>query len=625
MKKQSSIWRSAILWSGLIVLTATMPTLAQEADFVAPEEPQYVPGEVLVKYREGVTAATMGALAESLSLKAIDTFDFVGVQQAQVPEDKTVEDMIAKITARPEVEYVEPNYIVYAEKTPNDPSYPQLWGLKKIQAEGAWDTTTDSPKVIVAVIDTGVDYRHPDLRANMWKNPNEQANGRDDDGNGIIDDIYGANFVPSGATGDPMDDHSHGTHVAGTIGAVGNNRTGVVGVTWKTQIMALKFLSASGSGSTANAIRAIDYGIKKGAHIMNNSWGGGGFSRALEDAIKRANAKGILFPAAAGNTGTNDNDTRPHYPSSYNVPNVLAVMATDPADKKASFSSFGRTSVDLAAPGVNILSTIPGGQYRAFNGTSMATPHVSGAAALLKGKNPQWKAAELKAHLMKTVDKLASLKNLCVTEGRLNLAKAIGGIIPQPKCADGPSLLAYNEFFWPANKQFSSNSNVLSVSFTLPKAMYVYVSADSSARVVKGTAPKNFTTGLYTGSATNVMWTGSYRRGSFESAGEITPVHTSFALKLPKGTHTFYWKLWLSGYTMRFDSGTLAVRAFPCSIGGTLKSASGEGVAESEKVEVTILKEEELVTKTATDGTELDITVLEEEEMSSMPETMPNQ
>src|SRR5690606_1467341 len=222
---------------------------------------------------------------------------------------------------------------------------------------------------------------HPDLAANMWTNTGEvPGNGIDDDGNGVADDVHGANFVPTVATGDPMDDNGHGTHVAGTIGAVTNNHLGVAGVNWETRIMALKFLSASGSGTTAGAIRAIEYAIANGANIMNNSWGGGGFSRALEDAIREAHDAGILFVAAAGNSSQN-NDTNPFYPASYDVPNVMSVMATDQDDDKAGCSHFGLASVGLGAPGVGILSTTPGGSFDSFNGTSMASPHVAGAAA----------------------------------------------------------------------------------------------------------------------------------------------------------------------------------------------------------------------------------------------------
>ncbi|MCP5007798.1 MAG: S8 family serine peptidase [Planctomycetes bacterium] len=590
-----------LLFSSLAVLVFVLNTFiniyAQEAVFTAPEKPQYVPGEVIVKYRESASSEAISSLSERLQLVTIDSFPFIGVQQAKISEAQTVEGMCEELSKMPDVEYAEPNYYQYALITPNDPKYSQQWGLTKIQAETAWDTATDSSNVIVAVIDSGVAYDHPDLKANMWKNPDETPNGIDDDNNGIIDDIYGVNYNRNTTSGDPMDDHDHGTHVAGIISAVGNNNTGVAGTTWKTQIIALKFLHPTpdgrASGSSADAIKAIDYAIKKKADIMNNSWGGGGFSRAIEDAIKRANAQGILFVAAAGNFNI-DNDSTPHYPSSYNVDNIVAVMATDSADKRSRWgqngSHWGKESVDLAAPGTAILSTVPNGGYQSFNGTSMATPFVSGAAALLKGKNNQWKAAELKARLMATVDKLSSLKDLCVSEGRLNLAKVIGvpDIFP---CKDAPSHLACNEFFWSDSKQFSSNSNVLSTTFTLPDTMYVYVSADSSAHIVQGGSPRSFTTGLYLGNATNIMYTGSYRRGSFETANENSSVHTSFCIKLNKGTYTFYWKLWLSGYTVQCDSAVLSVRAFPCTMGGKLLSAA----VGPDEAEVTIFNEEESV------------------------------
>ena len=259
----------------------------------------------------------------------------------------------------------------------------------------------------------------------MWQNANETpGNSVDDDNNGVVDDLYGANFVPAQANGDPMDDHRHGTHVAGTIGAVTNNATGVAGVTWQPQLMALKFLASNGSGTVFNAIRAIEYAIGEGAQIMNNSWGGGGFSQALEDAIEAADAEGILFVAAAGNDN-NDNDQSPFYPASYDLANVVSVMASDQADNKAGFSNFGANSVDIAAPGVDILSTVLADNYASFNGTSMAAPHISGAAALVKEQDPSRAAPELKARILDSADPIPALAGLSVTGGRLNLAAAL--------------------------------------------------------------------------------------------------------------------------------------------------------------------------------------------------------
>jgi large repetitive protein len=272
---------------------------------------------------------------------------------------------------------------------PNDPFFVRLWGLHNtgqtvnwtagtldadIDAPEAWSVSTGSPDVVVAVIDSGVDATHPDLGQNMWVNDGEdcsgcRTNGIDDDGNGYVDDWRGWDF----ANGDnnPADDNGHGTHVAGTVAASGNNGLGVAGVTWSSRIMPLKFLGADGSGTTADAISAILYARAKGVPILSNSWGGGDFSQALLDAIEQTDASGELFVAAAGNDFTNT-DLEPFYPAGYDVPNVLVVGASDQFDRKAWFSNYGTRSVDLSAPGTNVYSTWTGTTYRFADGTSMA-------------------------------------------------------------------------------------------------------------------------------------------------------------------------------------------------------------------------------------------------------------
>lgn len=298
----------------------------------------------------------------------------------------------------PYVSSCEPDVLWSLEATPNDQDFKKLWGIKQISASSAWDITQGSKDIIVAVTDTGVDYTHPDLASNMWHNPGEiPANGKDDDGNGYIDDIYGIDSHNKDS--DPLDDHGHGTHCAGTIGGVGNNSLGVAGINWRVSIMALKFLGAYGGGSTSNAIELIDYAIDKGAHIINASWGGYYSSPALEKAINRAQNSGILFVAAAGNSAS-DNDSKPHYPSNYNLSNIISVGATDDNDKLAYFSNYGAVSVDVAAPGVSIYSTLPGGGYGSMSGTSMAAPHVSGLAALVLSNNGHQSLAELRSHVI---------------------------------------------------------------------------------------------------------------------------------------------------------------------------------------------------------------------------------
>lgn len=547
--------------------------LAQQADFTAPAQPQVVPGAFIVKYREDAAALgrAAAALRQQPGVEVVDTLPSIGAQVIRLEPSAEIGAMSRALSALPPVEYIEPVYLYHALIEPDDGQYDQQWAWPEISAPAGWDIQRDSQDVVVAVIDTGVDYEHGDLADNMWHNPDEVPNnGVDDDGNGIVDDVHGANFVPATPTGDPMDDHNHGTHVAGTIGAVTDNATGVAGTSWKPQIMALKFLSANGSGSTVGAIKAIEYAIAENADIMSNSWGGGGFSQALEDAIELANDQGILFTAAAGNSNVN-NDQNPHYPSSYEVPNVLAVMATDRANDRAGFSNFGAQSVDVGAPGVEILSTVRNGQYRQFNGTSMATPHVSGLAALLKQQDDTRDAAQLKQLIMANVDQFAALQGTSVTGGRINLANALGA--QGAACPGGPAQVAYEEFFWPERRTFNSVSNVLSVPFSLPQPMFVDVTVHGSAKRVAGGGVTTFTTGVYTGAAPNVMWTGSYRQGTFTGNGVSMPVSSEFSIKLPAGDHVMYWKLWVSNADMEFASANVTVRAFSCSAGGKLAVA----------------------------------------------------
>jgi thermitase len=286
----------------------------------------------------------------------------------------------------------------------------------------------------VGVIDEGIDVNHPELRGNIWTNPGEVAgNGIDDDRNGYVDDNNGYDFANNDATvydPDPISGKGdeHGTHVAGTIAAVGNNGIGVTGVNWDAQVASLKFLGTQG-GYVSDAVEAVNYAVAEGMDISNNSWGiGSGRSQALEDAIRRADNAGHIFIAAAGNGGSDgvgdNNDATPEYPASYELPNVVSVAASNDTDRLASFSNFGATSVDLAAPGVGILSTLPGG-YGRFSGTSMATPHVAGVAALIKSQDPGLDDAQVKAKLLRSVDQKASLQGEVATNGRLNAVRPL--------------------------------------------------------------------------------------------------------------------------------------------------------------------------------------------------------
>jgi subtilisin family serine protease len=365
--------------------------------------------------------------------------------------------------ADPNVEYVEPNYIYELDLIPNDPRFDDQWALHNtgqtggtgdadIDAPEAWDIEQGDPAVIVAITDTGVDYNHEDLRDNMWTNPGETpGDGVDNDGNGYVDDIHGYDF--GNDDGDPMDDHNHGTHVAGTIGAVGNNNRGITGVNLQTQLMALKFIkpikcgnfTIGTGGSNADAAEAIIYATDNNAKIINASWGGTSESATLKDAITFADSGGVLFVAAAGNDGT-DNDTEPHYPSNYgapphNLPNVIAVAATDHNDDLADFSNFGDVSVHLGAPGEDVLSTIRDNDYDEFSGTSMAAPHVAGVAALVWAHHPSFTHHQVKQCILGHVDVLPSLTGKVVTNGRLNANSAVQCLTTR-NTPDRPSLFA---------------------------------------------------------------------------------------------------------------------------------------------------------------------------------------
>lgn len=339
-------------------------------------------------------------------------------------------------------EYVEPDYIVEANVLPTDSAFVagSLWGLRNtgqsggvpgadISAPIAWDITTGSTNVIVAVIDSGIRYTHRDLSAQMWRNPGESGggkenNGIDDDANGYIDDVFGINAitgVTNALNGNPMDDNDHGTHCAGTIGAAANDGNSHVGVTWKVRLMACKFLTSGGFGRTSDAIKCIDYAVAKGAKVLNNSWGGGAFSQGLFDSINNARSKGVLFVAAAGNDAE-DNDQSPHYPSNYNLNNVLSVAALTRADQLASFSNFGRNTVHLGAPGQTIYSSTATSDtsYANFSGTSMAAPHVAGVAALILSQYPAADLNEVRDRILLGTVGIPALNGISTSGGRLN-------------------------------------------------------------------------------------------------------------------------------------------------------------------------------------------------------------
>ncbi|MBN20655.1 MAG: hypothetical protein CL678_05140 [Bdellovibrionaceae bacterium] len=350
--------------------------------------------------------------------------------------ESEVSSQISALSQSSEIEYIEPDYPVYAFGF-NDPQLSSQWAHQAVQSNLAWDLQKGSSDIVVAVIDTGIDLTHQDLKNNLWTNLREiPGNGQDDDGNGFIDDVHGYDFVHY--DGDPQADdspHFHGTHVSGTIAAEGGNGVGGVGQAPGVKVMALKFLSSNGSGQTSAAIQAIDYAIRMGAKIMSNSWGSPQYSRALEEAVERANQAGIVFVAAAGNDSSN-NDQRKIYPASLPQQNVITVAATRSDGQIASFSNYGKESVHVAAPGDQILSTQNGNTYGYLSGTSMATPLVSGIAALLLSQNSELTPSQVRDLLIRSSDPAASLNGKVVSGGEVNAYRAvravIDGVIPEP-------------------------------------------------------------------------------------------------------------------------------------------------------------------------------------------------
>lgn len=436
--------------SGRAALTATAILFVAASSSFA-NEPEAVPGEYIVKLKEqfSIQSTNLKGLGHQLGANIKSTMPENNIVVVRRPVVETQKSAVKSLSQNELVEYAEPNFIYRINKTPNDPMLVQLWGMKNtgavdstgkagvagidVGAEQAWDIQTGSRDVVIAVIDTGVNFDHNDLKENVWTNDAE-LNGKegvDDDGNGVVDDIYGAAFIRGQKLGSPRDDHGHGSHCSGTIGARGDDGKGIVGVAWNTRIMGVKFLDAGGSGTLEDAILAIDYATKMGAKIMSNSWGGGGYTQALKDAITRSHAAGALFVAAAGNE-SNNNDSNPSYPASYDVPNVLAVAAIDNQGQMASFSNYGRSKVHVGAPGVNILSSTLGGKYESWSGTSMATPHVSGVAGLLASEFPQMTNVELRQRIISTARPIAGLRGRVQSGGLANAYLALTNTQPEP-------------------------------------------------------------------------------------------------------------------------------------------------------------------------------------------------
>jgi subtilisin family serine protease len=415
---------------------SSMPTPAIGAanDSIIPDASalthEYVPNALFLRFREDLPQAQRGDVLELVDGTIRQAFWLVPGLMS-IDTTMSVADALKVLGTRGDVlQYVEPIYIVHAFETiPNDPLFNQLYGMEQINAPAAWDDHTGNQDFIVCVIDTGLDYTHQDIASNAWNNPGEiPGNGLDDDGNGYVDDMFGYDFYNNDSN--PMDDNNHGTHCGGTIGGQGNNGVGVAGVCWNVTLVGAKFLSGGGSGSTEGAVASVQYCAANQFKVSNNSWGGGGFSQSLYDGIQNAGDQfGHIFVAAAGNGG----NYGASYPAAYDCTNIISVGASDQNENKASFSQYHPVEVDLAAPGVDVVSSVPGNNYDSYSGTSMATPHVSGGVALVYSLMGDATAAEVKDIIMSSARPVDAWAGNCVTGGILDVDAALEGTFLGPQ------------------------------------------------------------------------------------------------------------------------------------------------------------------------------------------------
>lgn len=529
-------------------------------------ESQFVPNEVIVKFRAGLAeyavmqsiqavsgsiisyrgeVASVGLWSENKTryrsfIRKSDLF------LLRVPAFMGTDRAILDLTADANIEYAEKNHIFCASYTPDDTYFSYQWGLHNtgqsggtsdadIDAPEAWETFTGSSDICMAILDTGIDYNHTDLQSNIWNNPGETGGGKetdntDNDGNGYIDDWRGWDFVNSDNT--PMDDNNpyyHGTHVAGIAGATGDNSTGIVGVCWNSKLIALKVLNSSGGGTTANIISAIDYAIDAGAQVINASFGSYSYSASLYEAIEEAQEEGILVICSAGNDNYNTNTT-PHYPSSYDLDSIISVLATDDDDAIASYSNYGFYSVDLGAPGgsddtqssYNIYSTKQGNAYQYLFGTSMATPLVTGAAALIIGQRSTIDWWQAKTIILKSVDYKSGLSGKAITSGRLNLNNAVNYATPTLPAA--PTNLAgsatENGEFYDIELTWTDNANNES-------GFKIYMRPSPGVYAEVGSTDQNVTSYLLeeVGSGTYYFYVRAYRADGESIKSNHVTVH----------------------------------------------------------------------------------------------------
>ena len=439
--------RKLVYIFALILIGGTLNAQSNIQNINYPDQhnPEYVNGDILIKFK---SIPGQKQAVEQVKTQLISSYKSNVVKQWKMgAEHWKVDTLVSNynfsnildsLNSNSFVEYAEPNYIIRADVIPNDPSFGDQWALNNtgqsggtpdadIDAVEAWDITTGDTNIVVGIIDTGIDYEHEDLEDNIWTNWDEiPNNGIDDDNNGYIDDIHGWDFYNN--DNDPMDDYFHGTHVAGTIGVVSNNGIGVAGVAWKVRMMALKFMDVDGygsiSGTISGAVSAVEYATANGVKLTNNSWGGEVYSQTMFDAIASANTAGVLFIASAGNDYA-DTDINPHYPACYDLENIISVASTDRNDSLSGFSNYGLNTVDIAAPGSVIYSTMPNNTYGNLSGTSMAAPHVSGTAVLTWAAFPGFNHHQIKQQLLGSGDQLENLTEEVSTSCRVNAFNAV--------------------------------------------------------------------------------------------------------------------------------------------------------------------------------------------------------
>lgn len=422
---------TCLLWLP-VALLGSPPALASDVDSGGGR-----PEEFIVGFEPGVNHAEQEAL---LSDKGAHLEDVIRRGTVLV---RATRDEVARLKSEEDVRFAEPNGTVraLAPLPPNDPQLWDLWGINRISAPAGWARTTKSTEVVVAVSDTGIWSEHEDLSSRLWRNPGEVADDNiDNDGNGVVDDIHGADLSNGGQSGRTTDGNGHGTHVAGTIGADAFNRLGVVGVSPYARLMNAQFMDANGYGQVGDAVRSIDYAVSKGARVINCSWGTTSYSEAIYEAIGRARAKGVLVVAAAGNYRA-DADVAPMYPAAYPSTNIISVAATTSSSTLASFSNYGKTSVDIGAPGQMIRSTIINGGSGYSSGTSMAAPHVSGIAAVLWGERPELSYWDIRRAILEGGSPLAELTDKTATGKLADLLGSLdylSGIAEEPPPKEPP-------------------------------------------------------------------------------------------------------------------------------------------------------------------------------------------